>query len=69
VYERIGSSVAVAAEQAAAAAASSRDGRSLVHGGSAAFEFGRDTFGKNNMLLPKFLTELEAACAEASTSL
>eukprot|EP01046_Picozoa_sp_COSAG06_P049451 COSAG06_NODE_7616_length_2438_cov_1.542540_2_plen_367_part_00 len=67
VYERIGSSVA-AAEQAAAAAAaaspqaaaSSRDGLS-VHG-SAAFGFGRDAFGKNNMLLPKFLKELEAAC-------
>ena len=67
VYERIGSSVA-AAEQAALArraaspqaVASSREGLS-VHG-SAVFRFGKNTFGKNNMLLPKFLKELEAAC-------
>ena len=57
VYERIGSSVA-ATEQAAAA--SSREGL-FVHG-SAVFGFGKNTFGKNNMLLPKFLYELEAAC-------
>ena len=52
--------VAAASPQAVA---SSREGLSVE--GSAAFRFGKNTFGKNNMLLSKFLIDLEAACKAA----